>query len=226
MSPNAQQQLLQNQTQSASISPNGRRASSAQQNSQTNPNNGAINNGNTTPTMTSAAARGYNGSSSRQPIHTPLISSQPVILLFKHISINRNWPMKCYLLKVEIHLVFVMHLQKGSTGQLELTEEEKRTLIAEGYPIPTRLPLTKTEEKSLKKIRRKIKNKVSTTVTTSTFYIVYQFWLATIRNNRTTKIHKVQFNQTKRTKSIELIGILDCVQSISLEKFKENNVIE
>lgn len=47
---------------------------------------------------------------------------------------------------------------------LLLTEEEKRTLLAEGYPIPTRLPLTKSEEKSLKKIRRKIKNKVRNNV--------------------------------------------------------------
>lgn len=72
-----------------------------------------------------AAARGYTNST-RQPIHTPLISSQP----------------------------------KGSTGELVLTDEEKRTLLAEGYPIPQRLPLTKAEEKSLKKVRRKIKNKV------------------------------------------------------------------
>lgn len=50
--------------------------------------------------------------------------------------------------------------QIPQSGYLVLSEEEKRTLIAEGYPIPGKLPLTKQEEKNLKKIRRKIKNKV------------------------------------------------------------------
>lgn len=42
-----------------------------------------------------------------------------------------------------------------------MTEEEKRTLVAEGYAIPTGWPLSKAEERSLKKVRRKIKNKLS-----------------------------------------------------------------
>ncbi|ESN90483.1 hypothetical protein HELRODRAFT_166153 [Helobdella robusta] len=44
---------------------------------------------------------------------------------------------------------------------LILSEEERKTLIAEGYPVPNKLPLTKYEENILKKVRRKIKNKMS-----------------------------------------------------------------
>lgn len=61
-----------------------------------------------------------------------------------------------------VNLISSQDWKSAASGQVVmLTEEERRTLVAEGYPIPQRFPLSKAEERSLKKIRRKIKNKIS-----------------------------------------------------------------
>ncbi|XP_063040241.1 cyclic AMP-responsive element-binding protein 3-like protein 3-B [Engraulis encrasicolus] len=53
------------------------------------------------------------------------------------------------------------HGSASSQQDLVLNEDERKLLAKEGVSLPSQLPLTKYEEKILKKVRRKIRNKQS-----------------------------------------------------------------
>lgn len=112
-----------------------------------------------------------------------------------------------------------------------LTEEERRTLVAEGYPVPTKLPLTKAEEKALKKIRRKIKNKVKNKIQRNRFGVsgiglhsAKSAFSLRFQPRRVAGRRKSTWTRWRRSKSPCLTDIKVEIKSVNILKRKQPTV--